>query len=214
LKHGVFAINPAIPGEDPREFEALHSALIDEWKPSGPTEEEAVYDLADAMWHKLRGQKFRQASLIRFSCDFSKVVWLLIFCQELRSAPETAFAEDANTYLNAWQIDHLNQCCPRSNYTSAEQWAEALRNEIRTGLVPLCLNTELDLASEIDCLPEEFRKDAMELRLILAVGWGRNSFEHGLDQCDRLNARIVRTVKHLVQTKAMKQMLRQTSTDH
>ena len=38
-KHGVFAEPLILPGEDPREFEALHSALIEEWNPSGPSEE-------------------------------------------------------------------------------------------------------------------------------------------------------------------------------
>jgi hypothetical protein len=42
-KHGVFTVNPVMPGEDPREFEQLHFALIDEWQPSGPTEEDAVF---------------------------------------------------------------------------------------------------------------------------------------------------------------------------
>ena len=37
--HGVFAEPLILPGEDPREFEALHSALIEEWKPSGPSEQ-------------------------------------------------------------------------------------------------------------------------------------------------------------------------------
>ena len=38
-KHGVFAEPLILPGEDPREFEALHAALIEEWTPSGPSEQ-------------------------------------------------------------------------------------------------------------------------------------------------------------------------------
>jgi hypothetical protein len=57
LKHGIFSINPIIPGEDPRKFEALHSALIDEWNPCGITEEDLVFSIADAMWRKLRSQR-------------------------------------------------------------------------------------------------------------------------------------------------------------
>jgi hypothetical protein len=49
-KHGVFSESPTIPGEDPREFQELHSALIDEWQPAGPSEEDAVFSLADLMW--------------------------------------------------------------------------------------------------------------------------------------------------------------------
>ena len=43
-KHGIFAVNPTIPGEDVREFIELYSALIDEWQPSGPTEADAEND--------------------------------------------------------------------------------------------------------------------------------------------------------------------------
>ena len=38
-KHGAFAEPLILPGEDSREFEALHSALIEEWTPSGPSEQ-------------------------------------------------------------------------------------------------------------------------------------------------------------------------------
>ena len=52
-KHGVFAEPIILPGEDPREFEFLHSALIEEWKPSGPSEQSRVFGIADAEWRKL-----------------------------------------------------------------------------------------------------------------------------------------------------------------
>src|SRR6516164_6851420 len=42
-KHGAFSATPTIRGEDPRDFIELHSTLIDEWQPSGPTEEDAVF---------------------------------------------------------------------------------------------------------------------------------------------------------------------------
>jgi hypothetical protein len=38
-RHGIFAEPLILPGEDRREFEALHSAWIEEWTPSGPSEE-------------------------------------------------------------------------------------------------------------------------------------------------------------------------------
>jgi hypothetical protein len=36
------------------EFIELYAAVIEEWQPSGPTEAEAVFSLADLMWHKRR----------------------------------------------------------------------------------------------------------------------------------------------------------------
>jgi hypothetical protein len=68
-KHGVFSATPTIPGEDPREFIELHLALIDEWNPSGLTEEDAVLGLADLMWRKIRAQKFLQRKLLANTYD-------------------------------------------------------------------------------------------------------------------------------------------------
>ena len=63
-RHGVFAEPLILPGEDPREFEALHAALIEEWTPSGPSEQSRVFGMADAEWRKLRSRRFVQAKAI------------------------------------------------------------------------------------------------------------------------------------------------------
>ncbi len=57
-KSGVFAEPLILPGEDRREFEAIHSALIEEWAPSGPSEQSRVFGIADAEWRKLRSRRF------------------------------------------------------------------------------------------------------------------------------------------------------------
>jgi hypothetical protein len=68
-KHGVFSVCPTIPGEDPREFQELHSALIDEWQPSGRSEEDAVFSIADLRWRKRRAQRFVQGKLMAATFD-------------------------------------------------------------------------------------------------------------------------------------------------
>jgi len=60
--HGAFAEPLILPGEDPREFEAIHSAWIKEWEPSGPSEESRVFGCADAEWR--RSRRFAQAKAI------------------------------------------------------------------------------------------------------------------------------------------------------
>jgi hypothetical protein len=68
-KHGVFSACPTIPGENPRDFIKLHSDLIAEWQPSGRTEHDLVFDLADLMWRKIRAQKYLQIILMQNSFD-------------------------------------------------------------------------------------------------------------------------------------------------
>ena len=69
LKHGAFSKVAILPGEDPREFEELHSALIEEWAPTGPTEEDAVLSIAIGIWRKRRVQKFLQAKIAVWRAD-------------------------------------------------------------------------------------------------------------------------------------------------
>src|SRR5947209_16960348 len=62
LKHGAFSKVAILPGEDPQEFEELHSALIEEF-PVGPTEKDTVLSIATGIWRKRRQQKLIQAAI-------------------------------------------------------------------------------------------------------------------------------------------------------
>jgi hypothetical protein len=216
LKHGVFAIYPIMSGEDPREFEALHSAVIDEWQPSGPTETDKVFAIAHAIWCKIRAQRHLRGKLLANTFDprhpdFDEARGLFLFSDYLHSEPETAFANYASRYLRRNKIEHLKEKFPRLNYPSTAEWAEAVITEIRTELVPAIISLKLEPGEEIDALSDLARKVAIDMRLTLSYAHSREFFEHELDQLERLDARISRLVKDLVQMKAMKQMLRQTS---
>jgi hypothetical protein len=50
VKHGAFAEVVILPGEDAKEFERLHQSLINEWKPDGPAELDAVWTLTKCLW--------------------------------------------------------------------------------------------------------------------------------------------------------------------
>jgi hypothetical protein len=212
LKHGIFAVNPTIPGEDVREFADLHTALIVEWQPSGPTEADAVHSLADLMWRKRRAQKMLRARLIASTYDpgspaFDERRGLDCFIYCLRSEPETAFERPASVLLSADNISHLTRKFPRSNYQSTSEWAEAVIAEIKSVLLPAALpSLEAAELGEGD-LPERLRT------MVLGASFLREKelFEDELNLRERLEAMIHRQVKHLAQLKAMKEMLRQTS---
>jgi hypothetical protein len=140
-KHGVFSECPTIPGEDPREFQELHSALIDEWQPAGPSEEDAVFSLADLMWRKRRAQRFIQAKLKRDtfyagSPAFDETRGLALFAHFVDLAPEVALESCGNLLLSPDRLSHLKQKFPRSNYQSTKDWAEAIQREIQSVLHP------------------------------------------------------------------------------
>lgn len=54
LKHGVLSRYTVLPWEDADEYAALVAALVAEHRPSGPTEEHLVEELAGILWRKRR----------------------------------------------------------------------------------------------------------------------------------------------------------------
>jgi hypothetical protein len=65
LKHGGYSVTGLLPGEDPVAFEKLHRALISEYAPSGPLEEDVVATIARLMWRKQNFGTFMIARLAR-----------------------------------------------------------------------------------------------------------------------------------------------------
>jgi hypothetical protein len=144
LKHGVFALNPTIPGEDVGEFIELYAAVIEEWQHSGPTEADAVFSLADLMWRKRRAQRMLRAKLVLSTWDphsptFDECYGLDLFISCMRSEPEAAFERHASKVLRPDAISHLKQTFPRSNYQSTSEWAQAVIMEIKSVLLPAAL---------------------------------------------------------------------------
>jgi hypothetical protein len=219
-KHGVFALGdfPTIPGEDVREYAELCTDLVDEWEPSGPTEIDAVLSLADLMWRKRRAQRFLRTKLNERTLDpgsptFDKRRGLDIFILCLRAEPEAAFERMARFLLTAATISHLEQKFPRSNYQSTPEWAEAVITEIKSILLPAAPpSLEATEPGEGD-LPEPLRKMAVGWQVNASIENAKEDFEADLDLRERLDGMIARQTKHLIQLKAMKQMLRQTSTE-
>lgn len=133
-KHGVFSADRTMPGEDPREFEELHSALIDEWKPSGPTEEDAVFSLADLIWRKRRAQIFLRCKLSAITRNpeheaYDEEARVPAFIEWMRADPEGAFEGQA-TFFSLGTVNYLKENFPRSKYESTSEWAEAVITEL------------------------------------------------------------------------------------
>jgi hypothetical protein len=200
-KHGAFASMAIVPGEDRREFEELHSALVDEWMPAGATEQDAVLTIAKAVWRKRRVQNFLQVQLFKCVLDpkhplFDEAFGLagLASVMERDPKPETIFQKHASSSLRADKINYLNQKFPHSDFKSTLEWAQAIVGELYT------------LLAEID---REANREVALFHSSVAVSDDLIKSELALDE--RLDAMIDRAVKRLIQTKAMKQMLDQTS---
>jgi hypothetical protein len=209
VKHGAFAKTAILPGEDPIEFEELHSALIEEWAPVGPTEEDAVLSIAKGVWRKRRLQKFHHAEIemCRYNpehplYDEGRGLRIVLDTMEteldlLESRPD-AFElviriaiKIAPSYLGT----RLEQLCPREKFESVSDWFAMLR-VIISGLL-----RERERSGED---PDLLLHRSSKVHTPDVV-------DHELAVDERIDAMIDRAVKRLVQTKAMKQMLVSTS---
>jgi hypothetical protein len=200
LKHGAFAKTAIIPGEDPQEFEELHSALIKEWNPVGPTEEDTVLSIAKAVWRKRRLQKMIQATIAIDSIAdpkhpaYDEAFALRFFYEVIEDTPDDSRLFDRLKDITA---AHLRQKFPREKFQTSLEWVRVMQKEIISVLLP-------SVKRRLEPVPE--------MRLFEYLNSvSQNTFLREIEVDARIDVMIDRAVKRLVQAKAMKQMLSATS---
>ncbi len=212
-KYGVFTRPVIIPGEDPREFQELLGELIDEWNPTTPSQRDAVLDLAETKWRKRRLKKAVQTELYVYTFDpnhpgFNKVWGFHMFLHHLQTKPERAL-EYAEKCLRAGTINYLNRKCPRSNYKSTPEWVEAVRSEILAVLLPAVPGYGRREA-QLDDLEKAVHEWKTDQQVAASMCRERELLEYEFKQIERLDGRIARQVKFLVELKTMQQILART----
>ena len=210
VKHGAFAKTAILPGEDRREFEELHSALIEEWAPVGPTEEDAVLSIAKGVWRKRRLQKFRHAEIEIWRSDpehplYDAAEGLRNLLNIMEAAPILDLMEAPDAFENVIMLaiestppyiaTKLKQMCPREKFESVSNWLAMLR---------VVTSALLEGREQHGEEPEVLLDRSAKVHTPDVVN-------HELAVDERIDAMIDRAVKRLVQTKAMKQMLVSTS---
>jgi hypothetical protein len=209
-KHGVFSAITILPGEDAIEFRRLLLALIVEWNPVGPTEDNTVLSIAEAMWRKERIQKFIQVRLYDDKSNphhpsYDEAWTLQSLAFGMKVDPERAFKEMRPAALRADTAYYLEEKFPSENYASTSEWAQAVIDEINTVLIPA---RSLDkLGPEVDVQTIEAQAAFMQSAQSL---WG-DLLEKEIALIERQEAIIDRLTKRLIQIKAAKQMLAQTA---
>src|SRR5262249_36795817 len=217
VKHGAFAKTLILPGEDRREFEELHSDLIEEWAAVGTSEKDAVLSIAKGIWRKRRSQKFLHAKIERSRSDREHPVYdevqavrtllntletgsfliLLEPVPDQEPPPDSIetivrlVIESAPSYI----VTVLERICPREKFEAVSDWLAMLRQ----------------ITSTILRVLEDHGEEPDVLLARSAEVHTPDVVEHELAVDERTDAMIDRGVKRLVQIKAMKQMLVGTS---
>jgi len=144
---------------------------------------------------------------------FDEARGLIAFGYLICRQPGTAFAEYASTLLRADKIQYLSDKFPRQSFESIEEWAAAVAEEIKSVLLPASPGFAALEPDSLDPGTEARRTDNIKMRSFVTTIHARNFLDDDLDQQERLDARIARLTKELVEIKTMKEMLRRTSTN-
>jgi hypothetical protein len=192
LKHGAFSRFLILPWEGVAKFVKLYVDLIDEWKPVGPTEEDAVLSIAKGLWRKRRMQAFLRNELENHSCDPNHVAYneaemLRVLYISIETRPDKF--ETWLRGLPTQKANDLRRKFPREDFQSVSDWVKAVQHEIASNLLPAVSSVEDLVGPSASVL---FTDKAIE-------------YDIGVEE--RIDAMIDRAIKRLVQTKAMKQML-------
>jgi len=144
---------------------------------------------------------------------FDEARGLIYFGYRICREPETAFAEYASSLLRADKIQYLNDKFPRQNFASIAEWAAAVAEEVRSVLLPGTPGFAALDPDKLGPVTEGLRAEIIQMQLFVTTIHARNFLDDDLDQQERLDARIARLIKELVEIQTMKQVLRRTSKD-
>jgi hypothetical protein len=114
----VFAEILILPWEDRQEFAKLHAALVEEWKPAGPTEQDAVFSIAKGMWRKRRMPHFLNSEIERcrvnpYHAAYDEAHMLRFLSDMVVSEPDQF--DRLLTSLRNDTADHLRRKFPRGD---------------------------------------------------------------------------------------------------
>jgi hypothetical protein len=200
-KHGAFSRIALFPGEDRGEFERLCAAVVDEYRPAGPTEEDAVFTIATVMWRKRRQQMYIAAKTAerqnsREQAARSALGALLLEPDSIARVLKTC-APDIR--------ERVEKKFPAGDSPTESGWNAAMRDYLA-----VLLRSEL-IPPDGEAVPEP-EPDPYDLTAAFFAPRSsevsdEDLLESELKVIERMDAVIDRAVKRLVQIRTMKQLL-------
>lgn len=157
LKHGLASGQLLIPGEDPADFEALLTALLDEHQPEGQTEELLVHQMAQSHWLTQRALCFQNQCFTAEGVDEKRLSLFLRY----QTTHERAFHKALNTLIQlkknrarGFVSQGSTKATPERGFVSQRTVSQAYSNE--SGATIQSNAVSKTSASEIPDIPETF----------------------------------------------------------
>jgi hypothetical protein len=192
VKHGAFSREPMLPGEKRRDYEVLRADLYDEWAPDGPTERGLVDTLVESRWRKQRLDRYEHLSLQKRINQIQSKSEDRRHRQNLRKIWASEFSEA--TSLEA--VEHILSTLSPLYRATITGWVplETCQDPAQWGAAIGKFLSNL--------APEDQMEDSDKFMAILIP----DQIEKELDRSDRIDEKIDRTIKRLLQVKLAKQM--------
>jgi hypothetical protein len=198
-KHGAFSKIALFPDEDQEEFQRLRSAIMDEYRPIGPSEEDAVSTILMCMWRKRRVEMYIAAKAAERQNDREQAARLALGA--LRLEPDS-IARILRTCAPDI-CERIEQKFPQSNYATESEWNTAVRDHLervlRSELIPP--------DGEAVCEPQPLDLTALFFAPKPSEVSDQQLIETELKANERLDAMLDRALKRFVQIRAMKQLM-------
>jgi hypothetical protein len=187
LKHGAYSEAVLLPGEDPAEFEKLHSGLIAQFAPQGRMEEETVASLARLMWRRQNLARFEISQLASFIAEGLEKALLKARQAEKNNKSRVARRRythnqehEDNTYPYTKEEDEeliaeleklvsANRRAHKAQGTSKEQKAAQELCEVAKAATLYRLMKELDVEERLDAMIDRLLKRLLFLRGIKSI---------------------------------------------
>lgn len=210
LKHGAFSADIILPGEDVEGFNRIFDSLVAEWSPDGPIELDAVMTLAKCLWRKRRIAISRRDKSAKWNMVSQLVeidgrraiedaVIRLAEFADLISEKKDEFDvhEDQLTdYLPAACVKYLTLILPERDFSDHRTWASAVAHEI-----------DYIMSPTLDSLMNDDKKLAIFLPMHQELTFRESDMANEVALDERIDTMIDRTIKRLMQTKALKEIL-------
>jgi hypothetical protein len=119
------------------EYKALLSMLIDEWKPSGLMQHDAVCTIASCMWRKKRVPHYIRASMAARMVDpksngYDEKYALTAALSLIEANPE--YIANALQACRPWMRERIEAKYQHSNYATRSEWNAAVRDDLTSML--------------------------------------------------------------------------------
>ena len=194
IKHGAYAQDCFLPGESGTSFDRLHQSLVDEWTPTGETENQLILTMARGHWNLRRAEEWGRDELL--------------LVQELPRQRELELIKNVASRLAAGVKDatvvkcdigllrdqyrrYIDSEFPRSNYKDPLAWIDALRSSAMPFILEIQEHCVLLERHNLSWQTQQAERRRTVHEAILA-------------RQARIQANLEKTIKTLVQVKLWK----------